>query len=116
MRALDDDEHETAVIGDVDTLDQDERRLRFIGQPRSAPGSSRSRLGVFCDLCGCGIVLSERGEVLHPYERLRCRAHDVCVEWFLDPPHIGLREGRSPPGDLIHVAACDGVVPCMKSM
>ena len=43
-------------------------------------------------------------------------AHRADVERLLDPPDERLGERGAPAGDLIEVAACDGVVAGVKAM
>ena len=92
MRAHDPDEDEIPLFDDLEPIDEDPR-------------------GFLARLVG-----GEGGVVLHPHEGPRRCPHPRDIERFLDPPDVGLEEGRLAAGDLIQVAARLGVVARVEAV
>ena len=63
-----------------------------------------------------GIVVGEGGEVLTADERLGRASHRAEIERLADPPDERLGERRPAAGDLVEVAARDGIVPRVEAV
>ena len=90
MRADDANENQVAILGDLDPVDEDFRRLL------------------------ARLVRRERREILHADERARRVPHLREIQTILDPPDIRFEERRLPPRDLVQVAPEHGVVASVE--
>ena len=87
MRALDPDQDQRIAVGNLQLVDEDD--------------------GGFFH----GIVVGEAAEVPHADERRCGVAHQADIEGLADPPDERFAKRRPASGDLVEIAAADGIVP-----
>ena len=99
MRAFDADEHQVAVLDNLQPLHQHGGRAGGVRVAAIA-----------------GLVLGEPPEIAHPDERVRRLAHRGQVQRVLHPPHVGFGEGGATPRQLIDVAPGHGIVARVEAV
>src|SRR5215208_520395 len=92
MRTAYADQDQIAVLGDLETIDQHERRLL------------------------ARVVVREAVKILEANEEGRGLPHGVDIQRLTNPPHVRLPERGAPPADLVDVTARDSVMTRMKSV